>query len=65
MIKTKVKARKIVSLNRYLGVTGNPGLADLAQFKIKKNSKTGNTELLFFNGNNQCNPLPTNVLVRF
>ena len=28
-------------------MTGDPGLADLDQFMIKKNSKTGNTEFLF------------------
>ena len=32
---------------------GDPGLSDVDWFTIKKNSKTGNTELLFFDGNNQ------------
>ena len=32
-------------------MTGDPGLADLYQFIIKRDSKTGNTELLFLDGN--------------
>ena len=28
-------------------MTGNPGFADLDSFMIKKNTKTGNVELLF------------------
>ena len=32
-------------------MTGDPGLADLDRFTIKKNSKTGNIELFFFDGN--------------
>ena len=35
-LRQKLKRGKIVSLYRYLGVTGNPGLADLDQFNIKK-----------------------------
>ena len=31
-------------------MTGDPGLADIDRFMIKKNSKTGNTDLLFFDG---------------
>ena len=31
-------------------MTGNPGLADLDQFTIRKNLKTGNIELIFFDG---------------
>ena len=34
-------------------MTGDPGLANLDQFMIKKNPKTGNIELLFLDGNNQ------------
>ena len=34
-----------------MDVTGDPGLADLDRFTIKKNSKTGNIELLFLDGN--------------
>ena len=35
----RLKRDKIVSLNRYLGVTGDSGLADLDQVTIRKNSK--------------------------
>ena len=52
-LRQKLTRDKIVSLYRYLGGTGDPGLADLDRFMIKKNSKTGNTELLFLDGNNQ------------
>ena len=38
-------------------MTGNPNLADIDQFMIKKNSKTGNTELLFLDSNNQWKSL--------
>ena len=38
-------------------MTGDPGLADLDRFMIKKNSKTGNIELLFLDGNNQWQSL--------
>ena len=50
-LRQKLNQDKIVSLHRYLDVTGNLGLADLDQFTIKKNSKTGNIELLFLDGN--------------
>ena len=46
-LRQKLKRYKIVSLYRYLGVTDDPGLADLDQFNIKKKSKAGNIELLF------------------
>ena len=39
-LRQKIKRDKTVSLYWYLGVTGDPGLADLNQFMIKKNSKT-------------------------
>ena len=32
-------------------MTGDPGLADIDRFMIKKNSKAGNTDLLFLDGN--------------
>ena len=35
----KLKRDKIVSLYRYLDVTGHPGLADLDRFNIKKKKK--------------------------
>ena len=47
-LRQRLKRDKIVSLYRYLDVTGDPGLADLDQFTIKK---TGNIELLFLDGN--------------
>ena len=50
-LREKLKQDKLVSLYRYLELTGDPGLADLERFMIKKNSKTGNTELLFLDGN--------------
>ena len=49
-LRQKLKRDKIVSLYRYLEVTGDPGLADLDRFTIKKNLKTGNIELLFLDG---------------
>ena len=50
-LRQKLKRDKIVSLYRYLSVTGNSGLADLDRFTIRKNLKTGNIELLFLDGN--------------
>ena len=50
-LRLKIKRDKIVSLYRYLDVTGDPGLADLNRFMIKKNSKTGNIALFFINDN--------------
>ena len=35
---------------RYLNVTGDPSLANIDRFMIKKNSKTGKTDLLFLDG---------------
>ena len=49
-LRQKVKRDKIVSLYRYLSMTGGPSLADLDQFTIKKKLKTGNIELLFLDG---------------
>ena len=56
-LRQKLKRDKIVSLYRHFDVTGDPGLADLDRFTIKKNSKTCNIELLFFDGNNQWQSL--------
>ena len=50
-LRQKLKRDKIVSLYRHLDVTVDPSLADLDRFMIKKNSKTGNIEFLFLNGN--------------
>ena len=52
-LKQKLMRDKIVSLYRYLDVTVDLGLADLDRFMIKKNSKTDNIDLIFFDGNNQ------------
>ena len=38
-------------------MTGDPGLADLGRFDLKKNPKTGNIELLFLDENNQWQSL--------
>ena len=46
-LRQKVKLDKITALYRHLNVTGDPGLADINRFMIKKNSKIGNTDLLF------------------
>ena len=56
-LRQKLKRDKTVSLHRYLGVTGDLGLADLDQFNIKKNTKTGNIELLFLDGYNEWQSL--------
>ena len=45
-------------------MTGNPGLADIDQFMMKKISKTGNTGLRFL-AVKVDNPLLINVLMRF
>ena len=50
-LRQKVKRDKIVSLYRYLGVTGDPGIADLDRFTIRKDLKTGNIQLLLFDSN--------------
>ena len=46
-----MKRDKIIALNIHLNVTGDPGLANIDRFMIKKYSKTGNTDLLFLDGN--------------
>ena len=56
----KVKLDKITALYRHLNVTGDPGLADINQFMIKKISKTGNTDLLFLDGNKHWQSLTNN-----
>ena len=49
-LRQKVKWAKITALYRHLNVTGDPGLVDIDRFMIKNYSKTGNTDLLFFDG---------------
>ena len=56
-LRQKVKRDKITALYRYLDGTGNPDLIDLDGFMIKKNSKTGSTDLLFLDGNGQWQSL--------
>ena len=51
ILRQKVKRNKITALYRHLNVTGDPGLTDIDRFIIKKNSKAGNTDLLFLDGN--------------
>ena len=50
-LRQKLKQGKFISLYRYLDVTGDPGLTDLDRFMVRKTLKTGNTELLFLDGN--------------
>ena len=50
-LRQKLKRDKFVLLYRYLDVIGDPVLAGLDRFLILKNSKTGNIELLFLDGN--------------
>ena len=47
-LRQKVNQDKFTALYRHLNVTGDPALADIDRFMIKKISKTGNTDLLFF-----------------
>ena len=56
-LRQKLKPYKIVSLYRYLSVTGDPGLSDLDQFTIKKNLKTGSIKLFFLDDDKHCKSL--------
>ena len=64
-LRQKVKQGEITTLYRHLNVTGDPGLADIDRFMIKKKkkkSKTGNNcpcffNLLFRDGNNHWQSL--------
>ena len=56
-LRQKVKRNQITALYRHLNVTGGTGLADIDRFMIKKNSKTGKNDLLFFDGNNHWHSL--------
>ena len=64
-LRQKLKRDKIVSLYRYLDVTGDPGLADLDRFTIKKNSKQVILNCFFSMVINIGNPLLINGLVSF
>ena len=46
----KVKQNKIKAFYRHLNVTGDPDIANMDQFLVKKNLKTGNTDMLFLDG---------------
>ena len=46
-------------------LTGDPSLADIDRFTIKKNTKTGNTDLLFLDGNNQWQSLTNKRIGEF
>ena len=59
-LRQKVKRDKITALYRHLNVTGEPGLADIDRFIIKKNSKTDNTDLLFLDCNKQWQSFTNN-----
>ena len=63
-LRQEVKRDKITALYRHLNVTGDPGLSSIDQYMIKKDSKMGNTDLLFLDGNNQWHSL-TNKLLNF
>ena len=56
-LRQKVKLDKITALYRHLNMAGDISLADLDRFMIRKNSKTGNTVLLFLHGSNQWQSL--------
>ena len=64
-LKQKLKRDTIVSLHKYLSVTGDPYLEDLDRFTIKKNLKTGNIEFLLLNGNKHWQSLPNKGTGKF
>ena len=49
-LRQNVKRDKLTALYRHLNVTDGPGLADIDRIMLKKKSRTGNTDLLFFYG---------------
>ena len=51
-LRQKLKRDEVTALYRHLNVTADPGLADIGGFMMKKKLKTGNTDLLFLDGNN-------------
>ena len=66
-LRQKVKLDKITALYRHLNVTGDPGLANIDQFMIKKKKiqKQATLTCFFSMDMNIGNPLPVNVLVSF
>ena len=63
--RQKVKQDKITTLYRHLNVTGDPGLADIDQFVIKKIQKQATLTCFFSMVINIGNPSLINVLVSF
>ena len=64
-LRQEVKQDKINALYRHLNVTVDAGLLDLDQFMIKKKLKTGNTDLLFLDGNNHWQSLTNKHISKF
>ena len=64
-LRQKVKRDIITALYRHLYVTGDSGLADIDRFMIKKNSKRGNTDLLFLDGNSHWQSLTNKRIGEF
>ena len=64
-LRQKLKRDNIVSLYSYLDVTGDPGLANLEGFKIKKFRKQAILNCFFSMLINIDNPLIINGLVSF
>ena len=46
--RQKINRYKLTALGKNLDVTGGPDLVDIDRFMLKKNSKTGNTDLFFW-----------------
>ena len=64
-LRQKLKRDKIVSLYRYLGVTGDRGLAELDQFMLNKNQKQVILNCFFSMLISINNPSVISVLVNF
>ena len=64
-LRQKVKRDKITALYRHLNVTGDPGLADIDRFMIKKIQKQATLTCFFSMVISIGNPLLINVLVSF
>ena len=64
-LRQKVKRDKITALCRHLNVRGDPGLADIDRFMIKKIQKQAALTCFFSMVINIGNPLLINVLVSF
>ena len=64
-LRQKVKRDKINTLYRHLNVTGNLDLIDLDRFRLTKNLKIGNTDLLFLDGNKHWQSLTNKPTCEF